>query len=142
MFALAGLFLAAFVAATLLPAQSELVLGALLIAGDWPPALLIGVASLGNVLGSLVNWGVGRWLIGFADRRWFPFSARQIETATRHYRRFGWPSLLASWVPVIGDPLTLIAGALREPLWRFLLVVTLAKTGRYIVLAAAVLAAR
>ena len=92
------------------------------------------VATLGNVLGSVLNWLLGRYLSHFADHRWFPFSARQMARASGWYQRWGYWSLLASWVPIIGDPLTLAAGMMREPLWRFLLIVTLAKGGRYLVL--------
>ncbi len=135
MLELGGLFLAAFSAATLIPAQSEAVLVALILGGSQPIWLLLVVATVGNVLGSAVNWAMGRFLILFSDRRWFPFSQSQIDRASGWYARWGHCSLLASWVPVIGDPLTLIAGALREPFWRFALVVTLAKGGRYLVLA-------
>ena len=134
-----GLFLAAFLAATLVPAQSEALLGGLLAAREFSPVLLIGVASLGNVLGSLVNWLIGRGIERFRDRRWFPASPQALERAQAQYRRWGHWSLLASWVPIIGDPLTLVAGVLREPLWRFLALVTLAKVGRYLALAAVVL---
>lgn len=140
MLALAGLFLAAFAAATLIPAQSEAVLAALVLAGDHPVWLLLTVATTGNVLGSLLNWALGRFLMRHAGHRWFPASAAQLDRASLWYRRWGWPSLFLSWVPAIGDPLTLAAGLLREPLWRFLLVVTLAKGLRYVALVAATLA--
>lgn len=140
MLALAGLFLAAFAAATLIPAQSEAVLAALVLTGDHPVWLLLTVATTGNVLGSLLNWALGRFLMRHAGHRWFPVSAAQLDRAALWYRRWGWPSLFFSWVPVIGDPLTLAAGVLREPLWRFLLVVTLAKGLRYVALVAATLA--
>jgi membrane protein YqaA with SNARE-associated domain len=130
-----GLFLSAFVAATLLPAQSEAVLVGLLLGGQYPLWSLLLAASLGNVLGSLVNWLLGRGIERWRGRRWFPVSAAALEKAQRHYQRFGCWSLLLSWAPIIGDPLTLIAGVMREPLWRFLLLVTLAKVGRYAVLA-------
>jgi membrane protein YqaA with SNARE-associated domain len=135
-----GLFLAAFIAATLLPAQSETVLAGLLIGGRQSAGALIAVASIGNVLGSVVNWALGRLIERFRDRRWFPASSRQLETAQNLYQRWGYWSLLASWVPIVGDPLTVIAGVLKEPLWRFVLIVSLAKVGRYLVLAAATLA--
>jgi membrane protein YqaA with SNARE-associated domain len=135
MIELGGLFLAAFAAATLIPAQSEAVLVALILSANQPVWLLLLVATIGNVLGSAVNWAMGRFLIRFADRRWFPFSQAQMDKATGWYDRWGHWSLLASWVPVIGDPLTLVAGVLREPFWRFALIVTLAKGGRYLVLA-------
>ncbi|MFN4155769.1 MAG: YqaA family protein [Paracoccaceae bacterium] len=135
MLALAGLFLAALVAATLIPAQSEAVLVALIVQGVHPVWLLLVVATAGNVLGSVVNWVMGRFLIRYSDRRWFPFSQRQMDKATRWYARWGYWSLLGAWLPVIGDPLTLVAGVLCEPLWRFVLIVTPAKGGRYLVLA-------
>lgn len=73
------------------------------------------MASLGNVGGSAVNWLLGRGIERFRDRRWFPAGPSALERAQRWYRRYGKWSLLASWVPVIGDPLTVIAGVLREP---------------------------
>lgn len=130
-----GLFLAAFGAATLLPLQSEAVLVGLLVSDRYWLWGLLAVATLGNVLGSLVNWWLGRGLERFQDRRWFPVSPKQMERARVHYQRYGHWSLLLSWLPVIGDPLTLIAGVMREPLGRFLLIVTLAKGARYGVLA-------
>ena len=133
-----GLFLAAFLAATLLPMQSEAALVALLLA-DYTPWLLVAVASAGNVLGSTLNWWLGRELLRFQDRRWFPVSAVALARAQRGYRRWGRWSLLLSWMPVIGDPLTLVAGVMREPLRVFLPLVAVAKTGRYLVLAWATL---
>ncbi len=136
MMALSGLFLAAFVAATLLPGQSEAVLLAMVLAQLHPVWLLVSVASVGNVLGSLVNWAMGRFMMRHSGHRRFPFTSEQITKSQAWYGRWGWMSLWGSWVPVIGDPLTLAAGIMREPLWRFLLVVTLAKAGRYIILVA------
>ena len=134
-----GLFLAAFLAATLVPAQSEAVLAGLLAIGHYSPAALIFVAGTGNVLGSVVNWLLGRGIERYREARWFPVSAKSLERAGDWYRRYGWWSLLLSWLPIVGDPLTLAAGIMREPFPRFLLVVTIAKFGRYIVLAAVVL---
>lgn len=94
--------------------------------------LLILVASTGNILGSLVNWLVGRFIAHFEGRRWFPVKREQLAKAEGWYHRYGKWSLLLSWVPVIGDPLTVVAGVLREPLPMFLLLVTIAKVGRYI----------
>lgn len=136
---LAGLFALAFTAATILPAQSETALVGLLLAGAASPALLIAAASLGNILGSVVNWMLGRGLEGFSGRRWFPASPAMLERATRWYGRYGRWSLLLSWAPIMGDALTVVAGVLREPLWSFVALVTIAKTLRYVVLAAATL---
>jgi membrane protein YqaA with SNARE-associated domain len=134
--AYAGLFAAALAAATILPLQSEAALVGLLLTGRFPVALLLLVATAGNVLGSVVNWWLGRQVARFQHRRWFPASPAALARAQRWYRRFGRWSLLLSWLPLVGDPLTLVAGTLRERLLPFLLLVTLAKAGRYLALAA------
>lgn len=133
--AYAGLFLLATGAATIVPVQSEAALAGLILAGRYPVAL-IAVASAGNILGSTVNWAIGWQVDRFRDRRWFPVRPATLDRAARWYRRYGRWSLLLSWAPVIGDPLTLVAGILREPLWSFLLIVTIAKTVRHILVAA------
>lgn len=134
-----GLFFAAFGAATLLPLQSEALLVGLLLSDRYWLWALLAVATLGNVLGSLLNWWLGRGIERFRERRWFPVKPGHLEKARINYQRYGHWSLLLSWVPVIGDPLTLVAGVMREPLGRFLLIVTLAKGARYAVLAFATL---
>nr|WP_179956059.1 MULTISPECIES: YqaA family protein [unclassified Pannonibacter] len=136
---LAGLFAAALLAATLLPAQSEALLAGLIAAGSQPVWLLVAVASAGNILGAVINWGLGRGLTLYRDRRWFPVSQQGLARAEAWYRRYGRWSLLFSWVPVIGDPLTVIAGSLREPFAVFLLLVALGKIGRYLAIAAVTL---
>ena len=129
-----GLFLTAFVAATLFPAQSELLLAGLTASGSYDVWLLLLVATVGNVLGSALNWALGRYLMHFQDRRWFPVTPRQVEKATGWFQRFGVWSLLFAWLPIVGDPLTLVAGILRVDLRLFLLLVTVGKAGRYAVL--------
>ncbi|MET1024525.1 MAG: YqaA family protein [Pseudoxanthomonas sp.] len=128
-----GLFLAALIAATLLPLQSEAVLVGLLLAGHSPWWLLL-VASAGNVLGATINWWLGRGIDRFVDRRWFPVGPKALARAQRGYARYGRWTLLLSWAPIIGDPLTLVAGVMRERLPVFLLLVTIAKVTRYAVL--------
>jgi membrane protein YqaA with SNARE-associated domain len=135
------LFAVAFGAATILPLQSEAMLAGLLLA-DYTPTLLVAVASAGNVLGSVVNWIIGRQIETFRGRRWFPANEVQLGRAQNWYRRYGKWSLLLSWVPIVGDPLTVIAGVMREPLPIFVLLVSVAKVGRYVVLAALVLGAK
>lgn len=132
---LAGLFLSAFLSATILPGQSEAGLVTLLLAGHQPAAVLLAAASAGNILGSVVNWLLGRFIERFRGARWFPVSDAALARAEAHYARWGHWSLLLSFAPVIGDPLTVIAGVLREPLWRFLMLVSISKIGRYLVLA-------
>ena len=132
-----GLFVSAFLSATLLPGSSEAALIALLALGRSDPAWLVAVATAGNVLGSVVNWAMGRFFVHFADRPWFPVSAQALDRATAWYGRFGVWSLLFAWVPVIGDPLTLAAGLLRVGFWRFVVLVTLGKAARYVFIALA-----
>jgi membrane protein YqaA with SNARE-associated domain len=139
--AYSGLFLSALVAATVLPAQSEAVLAALVLAGEQPIWALVLVASVGNVLGSVINWLLGRGLVTFRDKPWFPASPAALARAEGHYKRHGRWSLLLSWVPIIGDPITVVAGVLRESIWVFLALVTVAKVGRYVVLVALIQAA-
>lgn len=133
-----GLFFTALAAATILPMQSEALLAGLLLA-DYPPLPLLAAASAGNVLGSVINWLLGRGIERFRGRRWFPVSEAALVRAQRWYGRYGKWSLLLSWVPIIGDPLTVVAGVLREPLPTFLLLVSIAKIGRYLVLTAVTL---
>lgn len=131
----AGLFLSAFLSATLLPLQSETVLVGLLLT-DRAPWALITIASVGNVTGAVVNWLIGRGIEQLRDRKWFPVSAASLQRSQAWYLRYGKWSLLLSWMPVIGDPITVVAGVLREPLPMFLLLVSIAKVGRYLALAA------
>jgi len=131
-----SLLLIAFGAATVLPLQSELVVVGLLSAGNLPWEGIVLVASIGNILGSIVNWFLGRSIVRFQNRPWFPVSPEALRRAESWYHRFGRASLLLSWVPIIGDPLTVVAGVLREPLWSFTLLVGIAKIGRYLTLAA------
>lgn len=140
-FAYAGLFVVALAAATVLPLQSEAVLVGLLLGGMHSTVGLLVAAIAGNTLGAVVNWMLGRWLERWRDRPWFPVGEPALARAQRWYGRYGRWSLLLCWVPVAGDPLTVIAGVLREPLPTFLLLVTLAKSARYLVLAALTLGA-
>ncbi len=132
-----GLFASAFLAATLIPAQSESVLVYLTLTGKYSVVLLVAFASLGNILGSIVNWYLGRGVEHYRDRRWFPLTPEKLGKAQGWYARYGRWSLLASWVPIIGDPLTVVAGVMREPLASFIAIVAIAKIGRYAVLALA-----
>ncbi len=134
--ALAGLFASAFLAGSILPAQSEAVLAALLVAGRQPAWALVLVASLGNIAGALVNYGLGRSADRFRHRRWFPLSAAGWDRSAALFNRWGVWCLLLSWLPIIGDGFTVLAGAARTPLGRFLALVSIAKAGRYAVLAA------
>ncbi len=125
------LFGSAFLAATILPFYSEVVLFALLREGGDATALVL-TASLGNTLGAVVNWWLGLYLLHFRHRRWFYFSDAQIDKAQRWFQRYGIWTLLLAWLPIGGDALTLIAGIMRVRLSVFLLLVGSGKTLRYI----------
>jgi len=129
--AYAGLFSIAFLAATLLPVQSEAAFVSLLALERYPVLQLLLVASSGNILGSCLNYFIGRF---FTDLKWMQrlVSAAQRDRAEQYYRRYGRWSLLASWLPIVGDPLTGVAGILRENFIYFAILVTIAKVGRYI----------
>jgi len=126
------LFIGAFGAATLLPLQSEAVLVTLLLKGQYSALLLISIATLGNVLGSCVNWWLGLKVEQFRHRKWFPVSEKRLQQAQSFYHKYGFYSLLLSWTPIIGDPITLVAGLFKENFWRFLCIVIIAKAGRYL----------
>ncbi len=126
------LFAVSFAAATLLPAQSEVLLAGLIAAGRYNLPLLLFVATAGNTLGAVVNWVLGRFMESFRHRRWFPDSEKALDRAEAWFNRWGKWSLLLSWAPFVGDPLTVVAGVLREPLPVVLALVTVAKVGRYV----------
>ncbi len=129
----------AFLAATLLPFYSELLLVPLLLQGKDPVGLWVA-ATTGNTLGAVVNWWLGRFLVGFEGRKWFPFAPRQLHRAQRWFQRFGVWSLLFAWLPVGGDALTFIAGLMRVRFGVFLLLVAFGKGARYAVIIALTLA--
>ncbi|WP_114944630.1 YqaA family protein [Microvirga calopogonii] len=131
-----GLAGTAFLSATIFPFQSEVVLLGMLMAEHYQVGLLVLAASLGNILGSCVNWYLGRFIAHFEGRRWFPVTREQVAKAEKWYHRYGRWTLLLSWAPIIGDPLTIVAGVLREPFPVFLALVVVAKTARYLVVAA------
>ncbi len=132
--ALLGLFVAAFIAATVIPFQSEALFVALQVTEVTPVVILIVVASVANTLGAFVNYAIGARIEHYRDHRWFPLKPDKLERASVLFARWGKWLLLFSWLPVVGVT-TVIAGTLRTPLWQFALLVGVAKTARYIVLA-------
>lgn len=129
-----GLFFIAFLAATIFPAQSEAVLLGLIATQNYPAWILILVASLGNILGSVLNWYLGTYIEHFRNKKWFPVKDQSLNKAQRWYSTYGRWSLLLSWVPFIGDPITVAAGVMKERLPVFVCIVGVAKSSRYIVL--------
>ena len=132
--AYSALFASAFLAATILPAQSELGLAYLVSQQNHPLIALLLVASLGNILGAMVNWYLGLMCARYQGRSWFPIKADRLARATSWFQRYGKWSLLLSWVPFIGDPITVAAGVLRTPFWTAVWLFSLAKTARYCVI--------
>ena len=126
-----GLFLSALSSATLFPGSSEIALSALLFNSTLNWFGLWGIATLGNVLGSCLNYGLGLKMMDYQDKRWFPVSKSQVDKASSVFERYGLWSLCFAWVPVIGDPLTVVAGAFKLPFRLFLFLVILSKGGRY-----------
>ena len=133
-----SLFWTSFLAATILPLSSEVVLSYLLW-NDFDPVIAVCVAAFGNVLGSFVNYGLGYWGGIFFIRKIAGISEKAFSKAKLRFRKYGVFSLLFAWVPVIGDPLTVVAGVLRINLLTFLILVATGKLARYIVLCYAVL---
>ena len=128
------LLIISFLAATILPLSSELVLSTMLLTDSFDKYLLLVVASFGNIFGSSVNWYLGKKILIFKDRKWFPVNEKQIAKSEMYFKKYGIWSLLLAWVPIIGDPLTVIAGILKINFFTFLLLVSISKTSRYIFL--------
>ena len=129
-----SLFAISFLAATILPFSSELTLAGLIATSDYDNLLLLIVASFGNILGSIVNWALGSYSRNLTTKKWFPFKETQIERSSKWFRKFGKWSLLFAWVPVVGDPLTLVAGILRVKFIDFIILVAIGKVSRYLVI--------
>ena len=129
-----SLFAISFLAATILPFSSELTLAGLIATSNYDNLLLLIVASFGNVLGSIVNWALGFYSRNLTTKKWFPFKDKQIKDSSKWFSKFGKWSLLFAWVPVIGDPLTLVAGLLRVRFLEFLILVMIGKISRYLVI--------
>jgi len=128
-----SLFAVSFLAATLLPAASEVVLTGLLSSGYDPFSLWL-VATVGNSLGSVVNYLLGRYFLHFQNRKWFPFKTQTLDKGHRWFNRYGVWSLLFAWAPVFGDLLTFVAGILRVNFILFLVLVVIGKGVRYAIL--------
>jgi membrane protein YqaA with SNARE-associated domain len=126
-----SLFFISFFAATILPVSSEVVLLGMLSSKTYSSFLLLLFASVGNILGSCVNWYLGIHFVKFQNKKWFPFSENSISKASFWFNKYGQWSLLFAWVPLIGDPLTFIAGTLKTNFVKFFLFVSFGKIARY-----------
>ncbi len=126
------LFIISLLAATILPLSSEIVLTTMLLTNLFEKNILLIVASSGNILGSIFNWYLGKKITIFQDRKWFPVSQEQLTKSQKYFQKYGLWSLLLAWVPVIGDPLTLLAGVLKVRFSIFFILVSISKISRYI----------
>ena len=126
------LFIISLLAATILPLSSEIVLTTMLLTNLFEKNILLIVASSGNILGSIFNWYLGKKITIFKDRKWFPVSPEQLNKSQKYFQKYGLWSLLLAWVPVIGDPLTLLAGVLKVRFSIFFILVSISKISRYI----------
>ena len=129
-----SLFGISFLAATILPLSSELSLAGLISTSNFNNLLLLIAASLGNILGSVVNWFIGFYSRNFTSKKWFPFNEMQIVRSSKWFEKFGKWSLLFAWVPILGDPLTLVAGLLRVRFLDFIILVAIGKVSRYLII--------
>lgn len=125
-----SLFLTSFASATLLPGGSE-VLFTYLLNQSFSPELLLFFAFTGNTLGAFVNYLLGKYSTAFARQKGY-MSETSLRKAEDVFARYGTWSLLLSWLPIIGDPLTFVAGMTRYVWWKFLLIVGFAKYARYL----------
>ena len=127
-----SLFTISFLAATILPFSSELMLASMLSIENYNRTLLITFSSLGNILGSVFNWVLGFYFINLQNKKWFPFKEKQISKSSLWFEKYGKWSLLFAWVPIIGDPLTFVAGTMKTKILTFIILVSFGKIARYL----------
>ena len=126
------LSLISFLAATILPFSSEVVLTTMYLSNSFETYFLLIFASIGNIMGSITNWYLGKKITLFQNRKWFPVSRGQLERSRQYFQKYGLWSLLLAWVPIIGDPLTLLAGVLKVRFGIFFVLVSISKISRYV----------
>jgi len=120
--------------ATIIPFGSEVYFITLLSLEKYNHFILFLVVSVGNVLGSLFNWICGFYINFFIKNSWFPINNKIIDRGNKLFIKYGKWSLLISWFPLIGDPITFAAGTLRYPIIPFLVLVSIGKVGRYLII--------
>ena len=127
-----SLFISSFLSSTILPGHSEITLTTFILLEKYSQFLLIFFASFGNVIGSIINWYLGFYITKFINKSWFPFTKEQLDTVSLWYLKYGKWSLFFCWVPIIGDPLTIVAGIFRVHLILFIIIVSISKLLRYV----------
>jgi len=126
------LLLFSFLAATILPFSSEILLSTMYMTGSFQTFNLLVIASLGNISGSIVNWYLGKKINLYQKKKWFPVSSDRLKKSEYYFQKYGLWSLLLSWVPIIGDPITLFAGILNVRFQIFVILVSISKISRYV----------
>jgi membrane protein YqaA with SNARE-associated domain len=129
-----NLTLVSFLDATILPFSSEIFLSVMILSKEYQSVLLLLFAGIGNISGSVVNWYIGKKILIFKNKKWFPVSSNQLNKSQEIFNKFGSWSILIAWVPIIGDPITVLAGVLKVKFLKFFILVTLSKLSRYIFL--------
>jgi len=124
------LFLSALVSSTLAPGGSEALLLYRIHEGATPSSILL-TATSGNVLGSLITYGMGWFGSAALHHRFLRMNKARIKRSHQWFEHYGKLSLLLAWLPIVGDPLCLVAGILKSSFWWFLILVSLGKLGRY-----------
>lgn len=128
------LFSMSFLAATLLPGNSE-VLVAIMPSRGYNVWLVLLVATAGNYLGALINYCIGKYGRDFFFTRFMNVESEKLQRAENIFKRWGVPVLFFSWIPIIGDPLTVVGGVLNVNIYRFTVWVVLGKALRYLIVA-------
>ena len=118
-FGYAGLFAISFLAATLVPLGSEAAV-AVMAASGFDPSMVFIIATTGNSLGSLVNYFAGKWGGNFIVKKYVRTQSRKLDWAGKTFGKWGSPALFFAWLPIVGDPLTVVAGVLRVNLLPFI----------------------
>ena len=129
-----SLFFLSFLAATIIPFSSEVGLASLLKLDTYNALFLLISASMGNILGSCVNWYLGIYSRTFEKKKWFPFKKKDLSQASNWFEKYGKWSLLLSWMPIVGDPITFIAGTMKTKFKTFIILVSISKISRYLVI--------
>jgi len=129
-----ALFFSALISSTLFPGGSEVLLLYRLNEGAGVIDVVL-IATLGNVLGSLITYGMGRLGNEVVHKKYLSISELKMKRAEAFFNKYGYPSLLLAWLPIVGDPLCLVAGLLRCNMMLFFILVTIGKLARYALLA-------
>ena len=132
--AYANLIIVSFLAATILPFSSEIFLSVMLLSKKYELVLLLFFASFGNICGSIINWYLGKKILIFKNKKWFPVNSNQLNKSQKIFNKYGSWSILFTWIPVIGDPITVLSGVLNVSFLKFVILVTASKVSRYIFL--------